>query len=122
MRRIMAVGVKLNLRNRPYLVRLRKRMRTTSASHITEFLTQIQKSNQIIKAVREYYRAVLILQKYWRSRCAVYEVRARAIGRHPRGSRADPAGSAAAASAPAESPAGRLRNWRDFRNARRWWM
>ena len=84
MRRIMAVGIKLNLRNRPYLVRLRKRMRATSASNVAEFLAQIKKSNQIITAVREYYRAVLILQKCWRSRCAVYEVRAtRAIDRHP---------------------------------------
>lgn len=102
MRRIMAVGIKLNLRNRPYLVRLRKRMRSTSASNVAEFLANIKKSNQIITAVREYYRAVLILQKYWRSRCAVYEVRARAIGIYPRCSRADPGGAAAALSVSAE--------------------
>jgi hypothetical protein len=76
MRVIMGIGIKLGMSNRPYLTRLRKRMRVTGASHIGEFLGTVAKANSIIKSVREYYRAVLILQKYWRSRCAVYEVRA----------------------------------------------
>jgi len=73
--KLMKIGLNINFHKNKYMKGLRKRMKVEAARVLLAYIRDQEHSNVIIRTVLTYRRAVLILQKYWRSRCRIYDSR-----------------------------------------------